>query len=443
MQAAGDKRQEPRCKQKNSFLPAVSKIIQHLDLTREFWVAYSGGVDSHVLLHSLVQLRAQHPTLAITAIHVNHGLSLNAGRWEVHCREVCADLSVVFRSEKINLPQEEIKKQGLEAVARKLRYQAFADLLPINAYLFTAHHANDQAETVLLQLFRGCGVNGLAGIAAQAPFAQGWLVRPLLNVSRQDLVHYATRHQLQWIEDESNLAVKIKRNYVRHQLLPAVAKHWPGVMKTLTQAAANAADASELLDVVAEQDWTEVAGEVAATLSVSKLLQLSAVRQRNVLRFWLKQLNLPVPNSLKLAHIQRDVLHCRVDAMPVVCWLGAEMRRYLDNLYAFAPLAPWDSTLEFTWDLKSDLILPSLGKLQVQNAKNAAPVTVRFRRGGEKLRPRGRQETHRLSKLFQEWKVPPWQRDRIPLLFRDDQLLAVVGYCAAANWEKDVVMILN
>ena len=421
----------------NSF--TINKLysrLRQISDANEFWVAYSGGVDSHVLLHSLASLRKNHPELKITAIHINHSLSKNAASWNEHCRKICLPLKIDFVSRTIDVKAAHKKKQSLEAVARKLRYLVFAETLPQHAVLLTAHHADDQAETVLLQLLRGCGVKGLAGIAVKNTLGKGYLVRPLLQFARADLVIYAKQHRLKWREDESNLNLKISRNYVRHKLLPLIAKHWLGAHKTLAQAAQNAIDANELLDTLAAMDYKKTTGSVANTLSVTKLLNLSASRQRNVIRFWLNKLNLPLPSSIKLEHLQKDILHCRSDANPCVHWHGAEVRRYLDDIYAIVPLTPCDNMREFYWDLRQDLVIPHLGKLHISHGKNIKPVVVRFRRGGERLILPKRQGTHALSKMFQEWKVPTWQRGRIPLIYQDNKLIAVVGYGMGEGWDK-------
>lgn len=224
--------------------------------------------------------------------------------------------------------------------------------------------------------------------------------------------------------------------------MPLLTARWLGAVKSLSQAAKNAVDANELLNVLAAEDYLNLQGNIAQTLSITKLLKLTAARQRNVLRYWLKQLNLPIPSSVKLEHVQKDILHCQASANPLVQWHGAEIRRYLDNLYALRPFMQFNPTQEFTWDLQRDLLLPNLGILHAIGQKNIAPVVIKFRSGGERCRPKGRKETHLLSKLFQEWQVPPWQRDRIPLIYRGNQLLAVVGYCMCEAWEGDGLVVL-
>jgi len=417
----------------------IYAVLEKLVATQEFWVAYSGGMDSHVLLHNLTQIRELHPQLKITAIHIHHALSNNADEWEKHCEQICSDLKVNYVSKKIEIAAHLVKKNGIEAIARKLRYAAFIELLPPHAALLTAHHADDQAETVLLQLLRGAGVKGLAGIAPKINLGQGWLLRPLLNFTRHDLMIYAKHHQLHWIEDESNLNLALNRNYVRAKLLPLIKERWLGATKTLNQVAANALDAGELLDVIAAADYAQIANS-DRTLEITKLLDLSPAHQRNVVRFWLKQLNLPVPSRLKLNQILKDVVTCRLDAMPLVHWHGVEVRRYLYKLYAMPPLLSL-SQAELIWNLQHDLVIPNLGILLATG--DSMTVEVRFRKGGEKLRPQGRKENHLLSKLFQEWKVPPWQRERIPLIYRDNQLLVVVGYCVGAGWKGSMPRLVS
>jgi tRNA(Ile)-lysidine synthase len=234
----------------------------------------------------------------------------------------------------VNVRTKLDKKHSPEAVARDLRYQELAQLLDKDECVLTAHHADDQAETVLLQLFRGSGTKGLAAMPEHKGFMQGALIRPLLGFTRAELRQYAVQNHLNWIEDESNENIGIERNFVRHKLMPIIKDHWPGIVTTLGRVAEHCAEASELSTALAAQDYAKVLGSEPDTLSIKNLLTLSNARQANVIRYWLHKLNLPTPSSIKLKHIQTDVLYCRKEANPVVHWHGAEVRRYRDDLYA-------------------------------------------------------------------------------------------------------------
>lgn len=396
-------------------------------------VAYSGGVDSHVLLHRLANLRITHPQLIVTAVHINHQISPLATSWQMHCQKICTDLGIPLLIKNVDAKIKD-NYQSAEEYARNLRYQAFAEVLPPNASLLTAHHADDQAETLLLQLFRGAGPKGLAAMPAKIPFAAGLLLRPLLTFSRTDLLNYAEQHHLSWIEDDSNLSTKFDRNYLRHEIMPKIKQRWPGVLQTLSRVAKHSAETDQLLQHLAAQDYRNISGSVKNTLSISKILELPEARRNNVLRYWLHDLQFATPLAHHLQQIYHTILQCRQEAKPIVRWDGVEIRRYQDNLYAMSPLTPHDPTIILNWDLTQPLLLPgNLGTLSTtpsgnQSKINLQPITVHFRCGGEKIKIPGRSGTHALKKLWQEWGVPPWQRDRIPLIYFGEVLIGVVGF---------------
>lgn len=406
----------------------IFKFTRH----HKFLIAYSGGMDSHVLLHSMDILRKQLPELQLRSVHVHHGLSNNANLWVEHCRRVCTDLNVEFIVKYVKAKSR--SKHSLEDIARKLRYQEFANLLMEDECLLTAHHADDQAETLLLQLFRGSGTRGLAAMPEYKDFASSNLIRPLLEFSRQELYEYAKQNDLNWIEDESNENIGFDRNFIRHQLLPIIKTKWPGILKTLARVAVHCANASELLSALAEQDYVTIHGLKPNTLSVKKLLQLDTARQSNVIRYWLHKLNLATSTNIKMQHIIKDILHCRKDAASVVHWKDVEVRRYRDDLYAFKPLERHDAGAVLEWDVTKPLKLPAdLGVLHPDilkdhgiDLKTAKNITVRFRQGSERCKMKGRTGTHELKKIFQENGIPPWQRDRVPLIYQDDELVAFI-----------------
>lgn len=379
-------------------------------MQNKFLIAYSGGMDSHVLLHKFVTLRDQNKNIELRAVHVHHGLSLNADFWVEHCQKVCDDLGVTLIVEHVNVRKEK-GKHSLEAIARKLRYQVFNKLLTDDEILVTAHHADDQAETVLLQLFRGAGIAGLAAM----PEKKDRLLRPLLSSSRQELLQYAKKHNLTWIEDESNEHIGFDRNFIRHKLLPIIAKKWPSHVATINRAAENCGEALELLNDFAQQDFSKTTGSVANTLSISALKKLSTARQNSVIRFWLKALGFAIPSKNKLEHIHTDILNCRIDANPIVSWDGVEIRRYQNNLYAMEPLGAFDINLA----IKK---LKEAQKLQQYDND----IKLRARKLGESVKVKNRQGTHTLKNIMQEKKIPPWLRDRVILVFQKDVLIDII-----------------
>lgn len=399
-----------------------------------YQVAYSGGMDSHVLLHAMAALR---PALGVpvAAVHVNHGLQADAARWDTHCRAVCAALGLAYTS--LEVDARAARGDSPEAAARAARYRALADWLPAGHCLLTAQHRDDQAETLLLQLLRGAGVHGLAAMPAHGAFAAGTRLRPLLDVPRAALLDYAGREGLHWVSDPSNFDTGYDRNYLRHQVLPVLTARWPATDASLARGAAHQAEAAALLDAVARQDLATATGGAPGRLHLPAVTALSVARQRNVLRYWLRQQTGSTPSTAVLARILHDLPASRADAAPCVRWDRLELRRYRDTLYLLRQRPAPDPGVELCWSLAAPLELPGAGGTlyarHVTGAgvrRDALPlegVRVGWRRGGERCVPAGRGQHHELKKLFQEHGVPPWQRTRIPLVYAAGRLAAVPG----------------
>jgi len=419
-----------------SFNAALLKenITQYRN-AKVLWVAYSGGCDSHVLLHSLVALRSEIKA-EIKAIHINHGLSPFAPEWEEHCRDTCEQLAVPYIAISVNAKK---KNSSPEEAARHARYAEWKKLLNKNEVILLAHHQDDQAETVLIQLLRGAGVKGLAAMPSQQYFSKGLLCRPLLTFLREEIHSYAVEHKLNWIDDPSNFDTDFDRNFLRHDVVPLLETHWPSLKKVLSRTASHQADADQLLTELAFQDWHHVREN--NQINISALVKLSEKRQRNILRYWLADIcELILPDTVHLQRILNEVLTAAVDAKPEVIWRGGEVRRYQGLLYAQEKLIEPQNDLMLVWPNiemplelnKNGLTLSaisSVGKGLSQKKLKNTKISLQFRQGGETCRPVGRGQTHQLKKLFQEWKIPPWQRVSVPLLYVDGQLAQVVGYC--------------
>lgn len=396
-------------------------------------IAYSGGLDSHVLLHALAGLRFTHP-LRLKAVHVDHGLSPLSADWSRHCAAVCAHLDIPFVSESVQVARG--TGQGREAAARHARYAALARHVGAGDALLTAHHQDDQAETLLLQLLRGAGVAGLAGMGEVTRFAAGRQLRPLLAFSRSSLRRYAESTGLQWIEDPSNRDVGYRRNHLRHDVLPLLTQQWPQATAALARAAGHAGEAALLLDELAatDLDACRVPG-AAEVLSLTALRTLSPARQRNVLRHWLRTGGFRAPSAQHLDALVRQLATTSRSGQGRWAWPGAEVRRYRDQLHVMVPLTPLATDLGVAWDLTAPLALPQMGgqlqalPVQGQGISRArvagAPLQVRARRGGEVCRLPGHAHHHKLKKLLQDRGVAPWRRERLPLLFSGDALVAV------------------
>lgn len=412
------------------------------DASPAFCVAYSGGLDSQVLLHAMAQLRKQFPHLILRAIHVHHGLNLQADNWVNHCRNVCAEFKIDFHCEY--LLDSPAPGLSVEAWARDSRYAVFASHLTHHECLLTAHTQDDQAETVLLQLLRGAGPKGLAAMPQRQSLGSGFLHRPLLNFSRSRLQQYADEFGLSWVEDNSNDDLRFDRNFLRHSILPALRERWPSASQNLARSAQHCAAAADILSAVARQDLGEQA--CAKTLPLAVLNRLPLDRQRNALREWLHQLGCRLPNTGQLERIERDLLQGRVDAQPQVSWGCWTLRRYRQELMVIANDAgkPSENLPPATpWDLSTALKLPgALGVLTATQERcgglslsiDTSRLSVGFRQGGERCRLAGKTHSVALKKLFQEWRIPPWRRGQIPLLFEGDELVAVIGYGVCANY---------
>ena len=280
-------------------------------------VGYSGGVDSHALLHYLAAHRAQLPPLL--AVHIQHGLHPDSPQWSLHCEAVCGALNIDFVSIPVQL--EDIAAQGLEAAARTARYAAFSTLLAAGDMLLTAQHQQDQAETVLLQLLRGGGVKGLAAMPTAMPLGAGTLCRPLLLLSQSDIMVYAKQHKLTWIEDPSNADSRWDRNYLRQQVMPLLQNRWPAMGDTLSRSAAHCAEASDLLATLAAQDMTVMGCDKASeTLPIADLLALPLSQCKNVLRHWFMWRSLPTPSAVQLEQIIETVWEAPENQSPENVW---------------------------------------------------------------------------------------------------------------------------
>ncbi|MGD8589685.1 MAG: tRNA lysidine(34) synthetase TilS [Chromatiales bacterium] len=415
-------------------LERLQRILSELPRTARYHLAFSGGLDSSVLLHLLVQM-GDRLDARLQAVHVQHGLQEAADSWAEHCARVCRGYRIPLRQLRLGLRPR--AGESLEALARERRYAALAGVMAPGELLLTAQHRDDQAETLLLQLLRGSGPAGLAAMPALCRFGPGWLARPLLDVTRAELQDYAEREGLCWIEDPSNSDLRFDRNYLRHEIMPLLLQRWPAATSTLARSARLSAELHLLADELAAEDLKRACGPWPGTLSVKALLAFPSPRRRSLLRHWVSSRGGMMPGSRHLQRIEQECLQARQDAQPLVQWKDLEVRRYRDGLFLLQSSPVRDFTGVIHWRDRHPLRLPSgLGFLRLERAKRGISaaiwdrgrVEVRFRQGGEHCIPAGRVHHRPLKKLFQEWSVPPWQRDRIPLVYLDGQLAAIPGY---------------
>ena len=392
----------------------------------------SGGLDSMALLSALAELSTRL-RFSLRALHVNHGISPNASRWAGFCAAQCARLGIPLQTEAVDISP--YRALGLEGAARMARYEAFAR---VDAdFVVLAQHRDDQAETLLLRLLRGAGVRGLSGMVPLRAHAgaRAKLARPLLDVPRAEIEAYARERGLEWIEDESNADTVRARNFLRHEVLPLMERQFPAARAAIARAAANLGEASELVDAMAQADLAACSdGEFVA---VFPLLALGVARAKNALRRWCDTRGIEPLSSARLGELLRQLRESRVDARTSLVAGKWELQRYRDRLH-LKPAAPAPgSDLNEEWNGENALPLLALGGvlrfkpeegrgLSVERLRSDR-VTVRLRKGGERLRLDLRRPRRTLKNLFQERGVPPWRRDRLPLVYCGESLVSVPG----------------
>jgi tRNA(Ile)-lysidine synthase len=402
---------------------------------RKLYLAFSGGLDSTVLLYGLARLQ-QTGHLGeqgeLVALHVHHGLQAQAGAWVEHAQQVCQSLAVALRVLHVHIDVEQ--GGGLEAAARTARYAALADVVTQGDVLLTAHHLDDQAETLLLQMLRGAGVRGMSAMPVLQPFSAGWHLRPLLAFSRSRLQEIALKLGLAWVEDPSNADVHYARNQMRRRVLPVVQEHWPQASQTLARCAQRMASTEGLLHDLARMDLAEARRDDPFCLALEPLRRLHQARLHNAVRAWLLELGMDAPPEARLQELGR-VLAARADAQPLLAWSGGDLRRWRDALYAFPHGMEAELPVHFEpvlWRLDHSLDLPVLGLRLVARHKKGqglrwadlahSGVTVCLRHEASLPVGASRQA---LSKRLQQLAIPPWQRAQLPLFYFDDNLLQI------------------
>jgi len=374
-------------------------------------VGYSGGLDSTVLLHLLATAR---PVGGLRALHVHHGLHADADRWSSHCERTCSALGVGLTVIRVNIVAA---GEGPEAAARAARHAAFEAALAPGEVLALAHHRDDQAETFLLRALRASGPDGLAAMRRWRAFGPGRLWRPLLEVDRDALLAYAQAHGLAWIDDPSNADTAFDRNFLRQRVMPLLRERWPHASDTLARSAGLCEQANALLD---DADTLALAGVATADprcLSRSGLLALPEARRARVLRRWIDTLALPALPANGIERIELEILDARDDAEAAFHWHGAVVRAWRDLLHVDVARAPLPADWHVEWDGRAPLALPGGDALILEGAVGFdAPLRVHARQGGERLMRPGRSHSHALKQVLQELGVPPWERERLPLL---------------------------
>jgi len=413
----------------------AAELARHVPRGATLTLALSGGVDSVAALDVLAGLAGVYP-FALDCLHVNHRISPNAGAWARFARARARAYGLRCTVKTVDLAP--FRRLGVEGAARAARYAAFARTH--TDFLVLAQHRDDQAETILLQLVRGAGLAGLAGMASARPGGGPTLLRPFLGVTRAALEAHARARRLEWVEDESNADERRARNLVRRQVMPLLARVNPAASANLARSAAHFAEAQALTCALAALDAREAMP--AGRLSAAALARLGPARARNLLRRAIAEAGLAAPDAARLDEILRQLVGARVDAGVRIALDGAEIRRYRDAVWLVPAQTAPPAAFRARWDGRPIWPLPELGGTLRFKATTGAgvsaraldgrPVEVRLRAGGERFQPDGRRPRRMLKTLLQESGIPPWERERLPLLYCGGKLVAVPGIGVAA-----------
>jgi tRNA(Ile)-lysidine synthase len=415
----------------------LSRCSDELARAETIYIAFSGGLDSTVLLHAVA---SQFPVDKLRALHVNHGLSPNSDLWQDHCAQVANKLSVQLLTFAVDVRP---RGKGVEKAARDARYQIFEDILKSGDCLLMAHHQDDQAETILYRLLRGAGPAGLAGMPEKRTLGEGTLLRPFLEVTRGELFSTATEQGLSWIEDESNASPDFDRNYLRARVIPAIAERWPDYRQRFARAAENCRSSAVVLDLYGRR---ELAGlelrteKVGSSIALLRFLETVRDSQLNILRAWVSEEKRAPCGHQILESVLDDLVLSRADACPVVRWEGGEFRRYRERLhllpaeFSSCEDRGTDHQIIDSRNFGAGVLVDAFG-LELRPASGGRAlriaasdrVEIGVRKGGERCQPVGRAHSAPLKKLFQEYGLEPWLRDRVPLVFVNGNLAAVAG----------------
>ena len=389
----------------------AKQLVKDYPVNTGFLIAYSGGADSSALLHLFSKPKELKEK--VRAIHINHGLNPKADLWQRHCKKTCDDLGVHFKSIELNL------EDASENSCRVARYQHFQAELNKKEILLTAHHNQDQAETVLMKLVRGSGIKGLAGIEKIKPFANGWIARPFLTFSPESLKQYLKKNDQTWIDDDSNQNNQYRRNHVRNIILPELQHHWPKAINNITRTAENLQNTSELLKFYTQYE--------NSSLPVSKLIELPAKLRASLLYQWLTEKKLPLPSESAIQQITNDFIDAAADKSPMFENEYYQLHRWKSEIYCIKKAISISNNIEYRWDSSESLILPNgIGEL-IYHGDERQDFVVKFNQTGQKLKLPNQQITKSVKKLFQTHSIPIWERKRVPYIYCNQELVSI-GY---------------
>ena len=425
--------------------PIIQSAVRAIPESKHYLIALSGGLDSMALLQFAVPYLLQTKNPKIQVVHIHHGLSANADDWAKHCLSVCNDLNLECYVERVSVVSE---GQGIEAAARKMRYQVFEAYLSDNGVLLQGHHQNDQAETVLMRLMRGAGPEGLSGIPQQRDLSKGRLFRPWLGLSRGLLEQEVEKFPIAWVEDESNADLQFDRNFVRHEVLPLLETRWPKVLNSLSRTAKRSSQACQYL-----LEWCEAQKEGVLSkrydqaIDLASLAKYSTQQQQLFVRYWFDYMQVEHPSEKVFERLWSELIPAEKDAMPALRWGENHLRRFNGCLFYLDAKAVDGRSYEYVLGSSSCVVSVRAKELEFvylssQQASEYSVVmregvllrtplaeeslVLRSRRGGESIVLKGSTQNKALKKLLQAKKVEPWKRVQLPLVYYGSHLVMAV-----------------
>ena len=445
-------------KKTSSALDIIERQIKPL-LPNKFCIAFSGGMDSTVLLHVMKNIIDEKSQ--IRAIHINHNIVDNSKVWTRTCKSICKNFGIDIEIISLEVTHN---GYGLEAAARDERYKKLKEILYENEYLLTAHHEEDQMETVFLRMARGTGLDGLQGINEKYSFGEGIIFRPMLEVSKTSVMDYAKEHQLKWVEDSSNQDTHFDRNFLRKKIIPQFRERWPSIASSVSRLSQLSAQNIKILNQIAEEDIGPIAN--MNELPLAKLLDKSFERANNMLRYIILANGMSIPSMKTLQDGLKEMLDPETDKS-VIAWKDYCIRKYKNHLYFLSnsDLEPNKVDVRIPWEIGKTVNLgENIGSIEatfihgdglsIEKCKNK--LTISYRQGGELIKPIGHRINKSLKNLFQENQILPWMRDKIPLIYYQDELVSVAdlwfnqNYVASqneagfvVNWHKKMIIKQN
>ena len=445
-------------KKTSSALDIIERQIKPL-LPNKFCIAFSGGMDSTVLLHVMKNIIDEKSQ--IRAIHINHNIVDNSKVWTRTCKSICKNFGIDIEIISLEVTHN---GYGLEAAARDERYKKLKEILYENEYLLTAHHEEDQMETVFLRMARGTGLDGLQGINEKYSFGEGIIFRPMLEVSKTSVMDYAKEHQLKWVEDSSNQDTHFDRNFLRKKIIPQFRERWPSIASSVSRLSQLSAQNIKILNQIAEEDIGPIAN--MNELPLAKLLDKSFERANNMLRYIILANGMSIPSMKTLQDGLKEMLDPETDKS-VIAWKDYCIRKYKNHLYFLSnsDLEPNKVDVRIPWEIGKTVNLgENIGTIEatfihgdglsIKKCKNK--LTISYRQGGELIKPIGHRINKSLKNLFQENQILPWMRDKIPLIYYQDELVSVAdlwfnqNYVASqneagfvVNWHKKMIIKQN